>query len=156
MENFNLRFGGFAIVMRPEELFDHYGSFLQFKMSSSLEESLDMWILGAPILKKFTMVFDKDQQEIGFFGADVKYIGDIKEKPFSFFSVAVICILVVLVALVCYVLYRFFKEKNAVAGGNDAYYNSALLHSGNNDNRYSNNNKKNSRNGAAINSGYDF
>lgn len=109
--NFNFRFGGYVMILRPEELFDNYGPYIQFKISSSLEDSLDLWILGAPILNKFVMVFDKDNQEIGFFGEDVKIVGDIGEHTGSYF-IFILFLLAILIILMIYILIRYFKEKS--------------------------------------------
>jgi len=111
LENLNFRFGEYVIIFRPEELFEDYGRILQFKISSSMEESLDLWILGAPLLKKFLMVFDKDNQEISFYGRDVKNVGEIKEKT----NTLLIIILILsgcLVILLVFNLIKYFIKKN--------------------------------------------
>lgn len=112
LENFNFRFGEFVIVMKPEELFDNFGKFLQFKISSSMDQALDMWILGAPVLMKFTMVFNKEDQQIGFFGEDVKNVGQIDDQNETLIIILVIAFGVLIIALIV-MLIKYFESKKS-------------------------------------------
>jgi hypothetical protein len=58
-----------AINLKPKDLFYLYGNTLVFAFKSS--NKLNQWIIGQPLLKRFHMVFDKDNEKIGFYGGPI-------------------------------------------------------------------------------------
>ena len=111
----NFRIGEYAIIIKPEDLFETYDVYFQFKMASSTEEDLDLWIIGAPLLRKYIVVFDKDKQEVGYYGKDIRYIGELENKLDKakrinliviIFSIIIVCIILVFIILL------YFKIKN--------------------------------------------
>ena len=122
IDNFNLKLGDNVMILRPEDIFENRGNFYQFKISSSTLDYLDSWILGAPVLQKYIMTFDNDNQEIGYFGEDVMKIEQIEKKQNYDY---LIFIIIGLILLVLVGIYFFIKYRKNIENGKvlDNYQN---------------------------------
>jgi hypothetical protein len=108
----NFIFGDWILRMNTLELFYRYpDNTIRFGLVSNLE--MNMWIFGEPLLKKFHMVFDKDNDQIGFYGTEDKFKSDLPiPEPIDGFLVFIIIVSAFLfVSIVVYAVYYFIKKK---------------------------------------------
>jgi hypothetical protein len=113
LSNINFRFGEYVLFLKPDELFVNSGIFLQFIISASYYESYnDIWILGEPIFKKMSIVFDKDNQEIGFFGYDVINIGKLPKNNTLKVTIVIATLISIVIIALIYIVMRYLKKQN--------------------------------------------
>jgi hypothetical protein len=108
----NFIFDDWILRMNLVELFFRYpDNSIRFGLVSNLE--MNMWIFGEPLLKKFHMVFDKDKDQIGFYGKEDKFKSDLPiPEPVDGFLIFIIIVSVLLfLSAIAYAVYHFVKKK---------------------------------------------
>jgi hypothetical protein len=114
LPNINFRFGEYVFFLKPKEIFIENEEYLEFVITSSLNESFDdLWILGEPIFKKMSILFDKDNQEIGFFGYDVQNVGELKKRfNLPWLDIVIIFSITILIVVFVYFIRKYIQNKN--------------------------------------------
>jgi saccharopepsin len=116
-------FGEWALMMKPREMFFIYpDGTVRFIISS--DPTLNEWIIGEPLMKKFHMVFDKENHVIGFYGKEgkVRYTGHLPQPgpdEFDYYALLfyflLVCGAMILLAFLIRVIVTivyYFKLKN--------------------------------------------
>lgn len=109
---FNFIFDDWILRLNPIEMFYRYpDNSIRFVMVSSL--SMNMWIMGEPLLKKYHMVFDKENNQIGFYGKEDKFKSDIPfPTQIDTLTIVIIVISVIfLIAMIVLLVMWYFKNK---------------------------------------------
>jgi hypothetical protein len=114
LPQFNFVFGEWVLKMNPNEMFYKYpDQTVRFIISAS--PTMDQWIFGEPLLKKFHFVFDKDSDVIGFYGKEDKFKSNL---PFPDNSINFLIVLIILLSFIIlggfiYLLIWVIKKRNA-------------------------------------------
>jgi hypothetical protein len=131
----NFIFGDWYLKMNPYDLFYLYPDrSIRFIILSN--PLVDEWIIGEPILKKFHIVFDKEDDLIGFYGT-TDLFNLKRDYPDSFNTETLLIILIILgiliiMALIISLFIWFFKRRQ----NSSKYYDPSMYHSFNNVSNY--------------------
>jgi hypothetical protein len=122
----NFIFGNYAMKMQPIDLF--YQNWfdenkIRLIISSSRSGMNNDWIIGEPLLRKFHMIFDKEEGKVGFYGGP-KYNVDLPfPNPYAnllIFAIIMFCI--ALLVMISYIIWKVYQKKRRAI----TYYNPSM------------------------------
>lgn len=100
-----------AIKLSYIDLFFVYRNHLVFLLKST--RNINKWIIGQPILKKFHMVFDKENEQIGFYQGPQEYINLPKFEPkFKYWFTLIIIVVIILLIITCGYIINLCKRRD--------------------------------------------
>lgn len=118
LRDVNFVFGNYAMKMEPNDLFyidSNDMTKIRLIITSNKSRSTNEWIIGEPLLKKFHMVFDKEEGKVGFYGGS-KYNVDIPfPNPYAgmlIFAFIMFCIAVGV--LIGFSIWKYYQAKRNV------------------------------------------
>jgi len=115
LPDLNFMFGEWFFKMQASELFQKdTEDFVRFMLMSSTS-GRDQWIIGELLLSKFHLVFNRDDQVIGFYGTEdlYRYGSKLPSKLKGFFIFLIALGALVVTGLIVYGIWRFVKYRKA-------------------------------------------